>query len=67
MIRLSTDADRMHKLTEKRYRNELVAAPQDACVPRRLRSELAYCAPPKAALFDLVCGENEALRFCCEF
>src|SRR5882672_9791036 len=37
------------------------------CVRRRLRSELPYCAPPKAALFDLVCGENETLRFCCEF
>jgi spermidine synthase len=32
-----------------------------------LCSELPYCAPPKAALFDLVCGENETLRFCCEF
>ena len=65
MIRLPTSADRMYKSTDQQYQDEL-AVPQ-GCVRRRLRSELPYCAPPKAALFDLVCGENETLRFCCEF
>jgi hypothetical protein len=50
--------------TDQQYQDGL-ALPTGS-VRRRLRSELPYCAPPKAALFDLVCGENETLRFCCE-
>jgi hypothetical protein len=65
MIRLPTSADRMYKSTDQQYQDELARAA--GCVRRRLRSELPYCVPPKAALFDLVCGENETLRFCCEF
>jgi hypothetical protein len=61
MIRLPTSADRMYKSTDQQYQDEL-AVPQDAW-----NGELPYCAPPKAALFDLVCGENGTLRFCCEF
>src|SRR3954454_12997626 len=61
MIRLPTSADRMYKSTDQQYQDEL-AVPQDAW-----NRELPYCAPPKAALFDLVCGENGTLRFCCEF